>query len=111
MTKTIRDLNTLVGLIDRGHAIREANEAMADVLTTLHERSADSPKKKFKGKVTVEVEFEVTNGVAVIAAKVKAKKPEPERGTSLYWLTAEGELTAEHPQQLDIFRPREAENA
>jgi hypothetical protein len=111
VTKTIRDLSTLVGLIDRGHAIREANEAMADVLTTLNERSLDSPKKKFKGKVTIEVEFEVTNSIAMIAAKVKAKKPEPERGSSLYWLTGDGELTAEHPQQPDMFRPREAETA
>jgi hypothetical protein len=107
----IRDLSTLVGMIDRGHTIREANEALADVLATLHERSADSPKKKFKGRVTLEVDFEVSSGVATISASVKTKKPEPDRGTSLYWLTSDGELTTEHPQQIDMFRPREAETA
>jgi hypothetical protein len=102
----IRDLNTLVGMIDRGLLIREGNEKLADVLETLTALSAEQPKKKVKGKVTLEVDIEVVNGVATISARVKAKKPEPERGTSLFWLTSDGQLTTEHPQQISMF-PRD----
>jgi hypothetical protein len=108
----IRDLNTLVGMIDRGHLIRDSNEKLADVLGTLNALSAEAPKRKVKGKVVLEVDIEVVNGVATISASVKAKKPEPERGSSLFWLTSEGALTTEHPQQVDMFRaPREVESA
>lgn len=106
MTK-IRDLNTLVGMVDRGLVIRESNAKFADVLETLHTMSAEAPKRKVKGKITLEVDIEVVNGVATISASVKAKKPEPERGASLFWLTSDGGLTTEHPQQVDMFRPRE----
>lgn len=107
MTKKIRDLNTLVGMIDRGHMIREANDKLADVLGALTQLSAESPKRKIKGRVTLEVDIEVQSGVATISASVKAKKPEPERGSSLFWLTPDGDLTTEHPQQIDMFKPRE----
>lgn len=107
----IRDLNTLVGMLDRGLVIREGNEKLADVLSTLTELSAESPKRKVKGKVTLEVDIEVVNGVATISASVKAKKPEPDRGTTVLWLGADGELTNEHPHQIDMFKPREAETA
>jgi hypothetical protein len=105
----VRDLNTLVGMIDRGHIIREGNEKLDDVLQALTALSAESPKKKLRGKITLEVDIEVTNGVAMISAAVKAKKPEPERGSSLFWLTDAGELTVEHPKQVDMFGPREAD--
>lgn len=110
MTK-VRDLNTLVGMIDRGHLIRDGNDKLADVLSTLTAMSAEAPKRKVKGKVTLEVDIEVVNGVATISATVKAKKPEPERGASLFWTTADGALTTEHPQQLDMLKLREVETA
>lgn len=107
----IRDFNTLVGFIDRGHVIREGNEKLATVLETLTTLSAESPKKKVKGRVILEVDIEVVNGVATISAAVKHKVPEPERGSTLLWLTDDGELSTEHPQQIDMFKPREAEAA
>lgn len=111
MSSRIRDLNTLVGMIDRGQLIRDGNEKLADVLATLTELSAESPKKKVKGKVVLTVDIEVVNGVATISAEVRSKKPEPERGSSLFWLTPDGDLTTEHPQQIDMFKPRAAAEA
>lgn len=101
----IRDLATMLGFVDRGNVIREANQKFAEALSTLNDLSAESPKEKIKGKVTLEVDIVVLNGVATVSAGVKVKVPEPPRGNSMFWLTEDG-LSLEHPQQLDIFKPR-----
>lgn len=104
----IRDLNTLLGMLDRGHVIREANGQLAEVLTGLNEISAEAPKKAIKGSLAIKVDIELKDGIATISASVEKKLPKRVPGTALFWVDGEGELTNEHPSQPDMFRPRDA---
>ena len=91
----VRDVNTAIGMIDRGEVQREANRLFEEVLRTLNDLSSDLPKKKFKGQVKLTLDVEVVNGTATISAEVSHKLPKPERGSAFFWLTREGELTTE----------------
>lgn len=111
----IRDFNTLTSLIDRGAGMREVNDKLDDVIETLAAAAAENPKKKIKGSVSVTVEIAVEKGIATISLVSAAKKPKEDPRSTLLWLTAEGELSNEHPTQIDMFprgvRREEAEEA
>lgn len=104
----IRDINTLMGMLDRGHVIREANGQLGELLAGLNDLNGDAPKKAVKGSLTIKVEVELKDGVATIAASVEKKLPKCAPGSGLFWLDKDGDITTEHPQQDDMFKLREA---
>ena len=103
----IRDLNTLMGMLDRGHVIREANGQLSELLQVLSEMGSEEPKKNFKGSLNIKVEVALKDGVATISATVEKKVPKRTPGAGLFWVDGDGELTTEHPQQDDMFKPRD----
>lgn len=102
----IRDANTLVGYLNRGEIVRELSKAIAETLVTLKEYSDQAgPKAKIKGKVSLVVDLVVHDGMVDIGADIAAKTPKRPRGETVFWLTPEGELSTEHPNQNDMFKP------
>lgn len=99
----IRDVVTVLGMVDRGHLIREANEKFEQVLTELNDQSIESPKKKLKGKVTITLDIMVENGIATVTAEATNKLPKRPPGAAIFWTTQDGALTTQHPQQNDMF--------
>lgn len=102
----IRDFNTLTSLVGRGAAMGEVNDKLADLVGTLANLSAEQPKKKVKGSVSLTVEIAVQNGIATISVASAVKKPKEDPRETVLWLTGDGKLVNEHPSQLDIFKPR-----
>lgn len=55
------------------------------------------------GELTIKLAYKPDgNGQMTIKADVKAKEPALSRGTSLFFLTPEGNLTRRDPRQLDL---------
>lgn len=100
----IRDFNTLTSMVGRGAAMGEVNEKLADVIETLANLSAEQPKKKVKGSVSLTVEIAVQNGIATISVASAAKKPKEDPRETVLWLTSDGQLVNEHPSQIDMFK-------
>ncbi|KQV27570.1 hypothetical protein ASC97_04105 [Rhizobium sp. Root1203] len=105
--KIIRDSQALVGMLEGGELNKEFSSKLQEVLTELADLSNDSPKATFKGALTLKLDFAVANGMVTINADVATKTPKRPRRASVYWVTEGGALSTEHPQQHDMFSPRE----
>lgn len=101
--KRIRDAAVILPLLDRGEVVAELSRVLNETLRAMVEQSADRPKVKIKGKVSLTLDLVMESGAVQITADIAAKAPKPPRGTSFFWTTPEGELTTEHPTQIDMF--------
>lgn len=107
--KRIRDAQTIIGLLEGGELAADLGRQITETLAFLKEASSGPRKAKAKGSVVLKLSFEVEGGAVTIAAEVESKRPKPTRGSSFYWVTDDGALSTEHPQQTDMFAgPREA---
>jgi hypothetical protein len=60
-----------------------------------------------KGKLTVEIDFKVENGMFIIAAKHKIKLPDATRPRSVAWTTDDNRFTPHKPNQGQLFGVRD----
>lgn len=84
----------------------------ADVAVDLKELAAQlqdiaATQGTAKGKLTVEIDFKVNNGMFVIAAKHKVKLPEAQRAASVAWTTEDNRFTPHKPNQGQLFGVRD----
>ncbi len=107
----VRDVNTLLGMLERGRAIRDANAKFGDLMKVLHELGIEEPKKVFKGSVTIKIGVAVKDGVATIEATSEAKVPKATPGQALFFVDGDGDLSTESPRQPDMFPRKVAEEA
>lgn len=107
--KRIRDAQTIIGMLEGGELNAAFSAEITATLAKLKEFSGDNPKKTWKGGVTLKLAFEVEAGAVTVSADIEAKTPKQPRARSFYWITDDGALSTEHPQQTDMFAgPREA---
>lgn len=84
----------------------------ADVALDLKNMAADlqdlaATQGAAKGKLTVEIDFKVENGMFIIAAKHKIKTPDPVRAKSVAWTTEDNRFTPHKPNQGQLFGVRD----
>lgn len=108
--KKIRDAQTIIGMLEGGELAQALSGDITETLSKLKDLSdAQGRKAKIKGKVTLTLDFEVEAGSVTVQAGIDTKVPKAPRGSSFYWITDDGSLSTEHPQQTDMFAgPRAA---
>ncbi len=110
--KKIRDAQTIIGALEGGEFAADLGAAITDALAKLKEMAGNRPKAKAKGKINVEFALTVEQGTVTIETDITPKLPKKPRGSSFYWVTDDGSLSPEHPQQTDMFSgPRGVQNA
>lgn len=111
--KRIRDAQTIIGMLEGGELAAQLSTDITETLARLKELGDVMGRKaKVKGKVTLALDFEMEAGAVTVAAAIETKVPKAPRGTSYYWVTDDGSLSTEHPQQTDMFAgPRETRRA
>lgn len=109
--KKIRDAQTIIGMLEGGELAAQLSTDISETLTKLKTLSETMGRKaKVKGKVTLALDFEVEAGAVTVLAGIETKVPKAPRGSSFYWVTDDGSLSTEHPQQTDMFGgPRDAD--
>lgn len=107
--KKIRDATQIIGMLERGDVAQALSVEIEKALVALQD--AAGPKSKAKGSVTLKLNLEVLGQSVEIEADITSKVPKPKRGRSFYFVTQDGALSTEHPQQLDMLGPREARSA
>jgi hypothetical protein len=108
--KQIRDVQTIIGLLENGNLAPELSRELTKALIELRDMVASRPKSKVKGKVTLTLGLEVEASTVSITAGIESKLPKQPREANFYWITPEGALSTEHPQQMNMFGgPREIE--
>ena len=106
--KTIRDAQSLLGILEGGELNKEFSDLITKTLAELGQLSEDSPKAVHKGHVNLKLGLEVANGMVTINASMDSKTPRRPRRASVYWIVEDGKLSTQHPQQHDMFAgPRE----
>ncbi|KFC64008.1 hypothetical protein FG93_05518 [Bosea sp. LC85] len=101
--KRIRDAQTIIGSLEGGEVSAELSTAITGALKHLKELCGNRPKAKAKGKVALVLHLEVEHNTVTVEAEIAQTLPKKPRGSSFYWVTDEGELSTEHPQQTDMF--------
>lgn len=110
--KRIRDAQTIIGALENGEVAAELSTTITGALKQLKEMCGNRPKAKAKGTVTLTLHLDVEQSSVTVEAEISQKLPKKPRGSSFYWVTDEGELSTEHPQQTDMFSgPRDAARA
>lgn len=101
--KLIRESTTIIGALERGEVAIELSNVLAAALKHLKELCGNRPKAKAKGKVSLVLHLDVEQQTVSIEAEIKQDLPKKSRGSSFYWVTDDGALSTEHPQQTDMF--------
>ncbi len=106
---TIRKTATMLATIGDGDFERELDAAMLDMNRALLAHIDGRKKVKAKGKITVTLAFEMIDGTLIISPDIAVKVPRIPRSTGFFWMTTDGELSTEHPEQIRMdFKGRAA---
>lgn len=108
-TPQIRECTQIIGMIERGDAAHDLTVEIEKVLLALQD--AAGPKTAAKGSVTLALKFEVVGQNLTIEADITSKTPKKKRAQSMYFLTKDAKISTEHPQQINMFGPRDADRA
>lgn len=103
--RPIRRFTELLGLLDGGKFERACDEALSEALGVLE----SLPKEEGTAKINIEVSIAYQSGRVDILPVLKSKLPEGQVfGRTPLWV-AEGALSTQHPNQIDMFvKPAQA---
>ncbi len=98
-------LGQFVAIINDGQFDADVYTDMKDMAATLQDIA--STQGSAKGKLTVEIDFKVENGMFIIKAKHKVKLPDQARPASVAWTTEDNRFTSHKPNQGQLFGVRD----
>lgn len=102
MSRVLRSFREMIGLLSRGDVDRHLNEKLSEAVEALEACPADKCKAEITLKVTLEYEL----GRVDIKTDIKSKLPDTAKFMKTPFWTIDGELSVEHPNQIDMFPAR-----
>lgn len=97
----LRQATELIGALERGELAADLTEEIARVVQGCQEAAERTGKAK--GLVTLKLAIEVEGKTATIEGSIEGKPPKLPRERTLYFVSNDGTLSTEHPQQTDMF--------
>ncbi len=97
----IRDATQVVGMLEGGDLAAALTEELQAVIEKC--RDAAGPKTAAKGSVTLKLDISVQGVQIELSGDITAKAPKLKRGSTMYFLAADGSISTEHPKQADMF--------
>lgn len=104
MSRVLRSFREMIGLLSRGDFSNHLDEKMTEAIDALEACPAD----KCKAEITVKVTFDYELGRVDVKAEVKTKLPDTAKFMKTPFWTIDGQLSVEHPNQIDMFPARSA---
>lgn len=99
MSRLLRTFREMLGLISRGEFSRHCDTLLNEALVALEECPADKCKAEIIVKITLEYEL----GRIDIKADAKSKLPDTVKFMKTPFWVVDGQLSVEHPNQIDMF--------
>lgn len=97
--RPIRRLTELLGLLDGGKFERACDQELCEALSTLEAL----PKEEGTAKITIELSIAYQSGRVDVQPTIKSKLPQGQAfGRTPLWV-ADGALSTQHPNQVDMF--------
>jgi hypothetical protein len=100
--RLLRTFREMLGLLSRGDFSRKLDEEMENLVATLEAAPGDS----VKAEMTVKIVFKYELGRLDIDPTYKVKLPDTARFMKTPFWTVDGQLSVEHPSQVDMFSTR-----
>lgn len=100
----IKEGMTVLGLLERGKVVADLTTELEGLLETLQEVAGDHSKAK--GSISLKLNLEVKDGTVLVSSEFATKAPKMPRPHTAFFLTADGKLSTDHPNQVSMF-PRE----
>src|SRR5579871_3855132 len=97
----IRDATQIIGMLERGELAADLSTRLAEVIEAC--REAAGPKSTAKGEIALKLAIEVQGVSITLSGEIATKTPKLKRRGSVYFLTNDGAISTEHPQQTDMF--------
>lgn len=102
----LRNWPAFFGSLGNGAFMGKVHDGLESLNADLN-KHIDEGNKKAKGKLTIEVEFELERGVCDINSSFKIKGPaKADIDRTVLWITADGKFSSEHPRQMTLFPPK-----
>ena len=104
MSRVLRTFREMMGLLSRGDFSRHCDQLMNEAIDALEA----SPADKCKAEITIKVSLEYELGRIDIKADAKSKLPDTVKFMKTPFWAIDGQLSVEHPNQIDMFPARSA---
>jgi hypothetical protein len=105
MSRVLRSFREMLGLLSRGDFSRHCDKLLNEAIDALEA----SPADKCKAEITVKITLDYELGRVDIKADAKSKLPDTVKFMKTPFWTIDGQLSVEHPNQIDMFgSPRAA---
>jgi hypothetical protein len=106
----VRDGLQVMAMLERGELGPALSTEITSILQHLNTVAAD--RGKAKGKLKITLSFDVEEGAVRIRADLAQTLPKLARPESLFFITEDGGISTQHPQQTSLFDgPRAVETA
>ena len=102
MSRVLRTFREMLGLLSRGDFSRHLDEKLNEAIVALEECPAD----KCKAEITVKITLDYELGRIDVKGEAKSKLPETAKFMKTPFWSIDGQLSVEHPSQIDMFNPR-----
>lgn len=104
MSRVLRTFREMMGLLSRGDFSLHCDQLMNEAIDALEA----SPADKCKAEITIKVTLEYELGRIDIKADAKSKLPDTVKFMKTPFWAIDGQLSVEHPNQIDMFPARSA---
>lgn len=105
--RLIRKFTEMIGLFSRGKFEQRLDQELEAVIESLQQQ----PHDQGKATLTITIAFKYQNGRMDIVPAVKAKLPEGPGFTDTPFWIHENALSLQHPNQIDMWEPRNASSS
>jgi hypothetical protein len=102
MSRVLRTFREMLGLLSRGDFSRHCDKLLNEAILAVEECPADKCKAEIVVKITLDYEL----GRIDIKADAKSKLPDTVKFMKTPFWTVDGQLSVEHPNQIDMFPPQ-----
>lgn len=95
--------NTFLNTLEDGEFHAELTNELRDLNADMNNHALNFGCAA-RGKISINIDIMLKNGVFEVIAKKKITKPEPPRHRSILWSTAGNNFTPHNPKQQDMFK-------
>ncbi|UIK04877.1 hypothetical protein [Neorhizobium galegae] len=102
--KIIRDAKLLLGLLERGELNKELTDVLQETQKALVDLVAAQPNRKFSATVKLEMKLTAAGDTIEFNCDIPpVKLPKLPRRSTVYFALDDGNISTEHPQQMDMI--------
>ena len=98
---TIHQFSRFLETLQGGVFARKLDDQLVDAVAAMNQQVMEGAKKG-KAVITVQINFELDEGMVTAVPKLTVKTPEIREQRSVFWTTPENKLSRFNTQQTDI---------